>query len=469
MSGVKPPKTRYAKSGEVHVAYQCIGQGPVDFVLAPGFISNLDVYWESPDLATWFQEIALFARLILFDKRGTGLSDRSVGVPTLEDRSDDIRAVMDAVDSRRAVLFGLSEGATMCALFGATHPERTLGLILLGGSAKDAWAPDYPWGQTSEAFERGLARLEADWDRAFESLAEWLAPDRASDPEFQAWVGRLVRYSITPDAEIARRRMNREMDIRSILPGIRVPTLILHATDDRMVSLEEGRYLARSIPTARLVEYPSSDHLFVANAAARTFVTREIRTFVEGLQTTPPSNRVLTTILFADIVGSTEHAVKLGDQEWGSLLGRCLTASGQAIALYQGREVKKLGDGLLATFDGPTRAVRCALEIRDTAKVLGLEMRLGVHTGECVLKDNDIEGIAVHLASRVMAKAAPGEVLTSATVHDLSAGSGVRFVDRGLRALKGVNGRWRLYSAGPPVGRPNPEFDGSRSGRRGAP
>ncbi len=446
---MKPPKTQYAKSGEVHVAYQCLGQGAVDFVLAPGFVSNLDVYWESPDLATWFQEVASFARLILFDKRGTGLSDRGVGVPTLEERADDIRAVMDAVDSKRAVLFGLSEGATMCALFGATYPERTLGLILLGGSARAAWAPDYPWGETPEAFERGLARLEVDWDGAFEGLAAVLAPDRASDPGFQAWVARLVRHSITPDAEIARRRMNREMDVRSILTSIRVPTLVLHATDDRVVSVEEGRYLARSIPAARLVEYPSSDHLFMTNPAARDFVTREIRAFVEGLKTIPTSNRVLTTILFADIVRSTEHAVKLGDREWGSLLGQCLTAAGQAIALYQGREVKTLGDGLLATFDGPTRAVRCASEIRARARALGLDMRLGVHTGECVLKENDIEGIAVHIASRIQAKATPGEILTSSTVRDLSAGSGLRFVDRGLRSMKGVDGRLRVFAVDP--------------------
>ncbi len=447
---VKPPETRYAKSGDVHIAYQAVGNGPVDLVLAPGFVSHLDVYWESSDMAAWFEGITRFARLILFDKRGTGLSDRPAGIPTLEDRMDDIRTVMDATASRRAVVCGLSEGATMSALFAATYPERTLGLILFGGMARGAWAPDYPWGDRPEDFQKWLeARTESAWEWKIDESAAVVAPSRAHDPQFRNWLGRLIRYSVTPASDIALARMNMEMDVRAVLPTICVPTLVLHATDDRMVPIQVGRYLAEQIPGAKLVEFPGTDHWFMVNPGARTFVTNEVRRFVDGLGAAPESNRVLTTVLFADLVGSTERAEALGDRDWGRVLGQYFSTARELIARFRGREIKSTGDGLLAIFDGPTRAVRCACELRDRTRAFGLEMRAGLHTGECVLKDRDIEGIAVHLASRVMGKAGPGEVLVSGTVRDLSAGSDLRFVDRGTRTLKGVEGKWRLFSAQP--------------------
>jgi class 3 adenylate cyclase len=441
------PEVRYAKSGEVHVAYQVVGEGPVDVVFAPGRVSHMEVYWENPELASFFRDVAKFARLIVFDKRGTGMSDRGIGLATLEDRMDDIRAVMDAVGSPRATIFGLSEGGTMAILFAATHPDRTAGLIVFGGYARGAWAPDYPWGTTPEDLERGIDAIEKDWPRAAREWATGLAPSRSDDKRFRDWVGRLTRASSTPGDEIARRRMNLVMDVRAVLPSIRVPTLVLHATDDRMVSVEQGRYVAEHIPGAKLVEYPSPDHLFVETAGARAFVTEEVRKFIQSVHPAPESDRILTTVLFTDIVDSTKRAAAVGDREWGRLLGQHFSLARTEIGRFRGREIKSTGDGLVAIFDGPTRAVRCACTIRDQIHTLGIEIRAGVHTGECVLKEKDIEGIAVHMASRVMNRAGPGQVLVSGTVRDLSAGSDLVFRDEGTHALKGVPGKWRTFEA----------------------
>jgi class 3 adenylate cyclase len=442
---MRVPDVRYAKSGEVHVAYQVIGEGPIDLVFAPGRVSHLEVYWENPDLAAFFTDVATFARLILFDKRGTGLSDRGVGVATLEDRMDDIRAIMDAAGSSKATVFGLSEGATMAILFAATYPEKTAGLIAFGGFAKGAWAPDYPWGRKAAAFAEGIEAIERDWNAATTEWATTLAPSRAGDAGFREWVGRLTRAGVTPGDEIARRKMNRVMDVRSVLPAIRVPTLVIHPSDDKMIAVDEGRYLAEHIPGARLIEYPSPDHLFVANPGSRQFVTREVRSFVQGLHSTPESDRILTTVLFTDIVGSTRRAVELGDQAWGRLLGEHFSLSQAEVARFRGREIKRTGDGILAIFDGPTRAVRCACSIRDKVRSLGLEIRAGLHTGECVLKGIDIEGVAVHTAARVCEAAEGGSVMVSGTVRDLSAGSDVRFGEWKSLPLKGLDGDTRLY------------------------
>ncbi len=444
------PKTFYAKSGNVHVAYQVVGRGPIDLVISPGAPSHLMVYWESPDLRAFLEELSRFARLILFDKRGTGMSDRVAGLATLEDRMDDIRAVMDAAGSQRAWHFGAFEGAAMSILFAATYPERTLGLILCGGYARGRRAPDYPWGDAEEDSQRLTDAVERDFPAWVEDFGRILAPSRANDPDFQSWVSRLLQLSHTPGSVVTHGAMNQLIDVRPILPTVHVPTLVLHAAGDQMALVDEGRYIAERIPGAKFVEIDGVDHFFFVQPNTRAFVTQEVRRFVSGLQHPSEADRVLKTVLFTDIVGSTQRLASLGDREWGRRLNQHFSVAREEVERYRGREVKTLGDGLVATFDGPTRAVRCACAIRDRSRALGLEIRAGLHTGECVLTDKDIEGIAVHFASRVMEKARPGEVLASGTVRDLSAGSDLQFVDRGARTLKGVQGRWRLYSTDDP-------------------
>ena len=444
------PKTFYAKSGQVHVAYQVIGQGPIDLVISPGAPSHLVVYWESPDLRAFLEELTRFARLIVFDKRGTGMSDRVAGPATLEDRMDDIRAVMDAAGSQRAWHFGAFEGAAMSILFAATYPERTLGLILCGGYSRGRRAPDYPWGDTEEDFQRLNDAVEKDFPGWVEDFGRTLAPSRANDPEFKSWVARLLQFSHTPGSVVTHGAMNQLIDVRPILPAVHVPTLVLHATGDQMAFVDEGRYIAERIPGAKFVEIEGVDHFFFVQPKARAFVAEEIRRFVRGLPRPSEADRVLKTVLFTDIVGSTQRLSSLGDREWGRMLNQHFSVAREEIVRFRGHEVKTLGDGLVATFDGPTRAVRCACAIRDRSRALGFEIRAGLHTGECVVTDRDIEGIAVHLASRVMEKARPGEVLASGTVRDLSAGSDLQFVDRGTRSLKGVQGRWRLYATDDP-------------------
>lgn len=443
------PPVHYAKSGSAHIAYQVLGEGPIDLVVAPGAVSHLDVYWENPDLVAFIRDLAEFSRVILFDKRGTGLSDRAVGVPTLEDRIDDIRAVMDEAKSPRAVLFGFSEGSTMCTLFAATHPERTLGLIVLGGYARGPWADDYPWGNTKEDSRKLVESVETNWEGWVDEFTHTLAPSRIADPTFQAWCHRLIRYSSTPGSIIALGAMNQLIDVRSVLSSVRVPTLVLHATDDRFALADEGRYVAAHVPGARFVPFSSPDHFFFVDSSTRRIVTGEIEGFLRGLHASPEPERVLTTVLFTDISRSTEQLSALGDRAWGRLLHQHFSDSRELIAHFRGTEIKTTGDGLMATFDGPTRAVRCAREMRNRGQMLGLQVRAGLHTGECLLKDADVEGIAVHIASRVMDLARPGEVLVSGTVRDLSAGSDLVFVDRGKRTLRGVREKWRIFEAAP--------------------
>jgi class 3 adenylate cyclase len=443
------PEVKYAKSGSVHVAYQTVGSGPTDLVLVRTAISHLEVLWEEPSMARFLRDLAAFSRLILFDKRGTGLSDRHVGVATLEDRMDDIRAVLDAIGSRSAVLLGTQDGAPLTTLFAATYPERTAGLILWGGITRGVWAEDYPWAATREQQEALLREDERDWgsDAHIDRITTQLAPSRLGDADFRRWRKRLTRSGASPAEGEALARMNMEIDVRPILASIHCPTLVMHASGDRTVPIASGRWTAASIPGARFVEIPSSNHLVWVEPEPTAKFVSAVRAFVESLQGATESDRILTTVLFVDIVSSTQRVSEIGDQAWSRLLAGFFDASRTEVSRFRGRVVKSTGDGLLAVFDGPTRAVRCGLALRDRAGPLGLEVRVGLHSGECLLRGGDVLGIAVHIASRVSEQARPGEVLVSGTVRDLSVGSELRFQDRGVHSLRGVDGEWRTYAA----------------------
>jgi len=436
------PKTRYAKSGDVHIAYQVVGDGRLDLVYAPPWIGNMELIWEEPSCARFLKRLASFSRLILFDKRGTGSSDRAVEIPILEQQIDDLISVMDSVGSERAALLGASEGGSLCTLFAATHPERTSALILCGAVATTRWSPETPWALTRETFETWIQTVGREWGGPL--AIELFAPSVAHDQRFRDWWARLLRLAASPATAIALLRMLDDIDVRPVLPTIRVPTLVLHCTGDRAVNVENGRYLGRHIPNAKYVELPGADHFpYVGDTEA---ILAEIEEFLTGARHAPEADRVLATVLFTDIVGSTTHAAGIGDQRWRDLLGSYQALVRRELARFRGREVKTLGDGFLATFDGPARAIRCACAIRDSVRPLGIEIRAGLHTGECELMDDDVGGIAVHIGARVAASAAPGEVLVSSTVKDLVAGSGLRFADRGTHHLRGVPGEWRLFA-----------------------
>ena len=438
------PETRYAKSGEYHIAYQVVGSGPIDLVFIPGFISNVEHGWEYPPLAHFYRRLASFSRLIIFDKRGTGLSDPVPlqQLPTLEERMDDVRAVMDAAGSKRAALVGVSEGGPMSLLFAATYPERTVAMVLIATFARVAWAPDYPLGTQPEPWHALLARMEEGWGKGvlLSSFANSLAGDAAA----RQWWGRFQRQAASPGAAVAVMRMVYELDTRSILPAVRVPTLVLHRSGDRLVPAGLARYLAANIPGAEYVELPGSDHFFFSGDADAYL--DQIEEFLTGERHGGTPDRVLSTILFADIVGSTERAAQLGDSRWHALLDAFYSVARRQLERFRGREVDSAGDGFFAAFDGPARAIRCAEAIRDGVRPLGLEVRSGVHTGECEVMGAKIGGIAVHIGARVAAQAGAGEVLVSSTVKDLVAGSGIAFVDRGAHVLKGVPGEWRLHA-----------------------
>jgi len=432
------PDTLYATSGHVRIAYQVVGDGPFDLVFVPGFISNLDLAWEEPIRAQVFTRLAAISRLVLFDKRGTGLSDRG-GVPTLEERMDDVRAVMDAVGSRQAALFGVSEGGAMSMLFAATYPDRTRALVLYG-----AFAHFRSWVTPEDQIEAALEHLEKNWGTG-ESLAR-LAPSLVSDDAFKRRYARFERLSASPSSAAALIRMNSEIDVRPILPSIRVPTLIVHREGDALVNVEAGRFLAHQIPKAKYVELPGNDHLpWVGNAER---IVDEVEEFLTGSRHTPEPDRVLATVLFTDIVGSTKRAEAIGDRAWHDLLDRHNEIVRREILRHRGREVKTTGDGFLITFDGPARSIRCSLAISEAVEDLGLQVRAGLHTGEVEMTDNDLSGIAVHIASRVAAMAQAGQVLVSSTVRDLVAGSNIRFRDEGSHRLKGLEERVRLFAAG---------------------
>jgi pimeloyl-ACP methyl ester carboxylesterase len=439
---LSPPETRYAKSGDVHIAYQTFGRG-TDLVIVPGWASHIEYAWEEPVYAQFLTRLSSFCRVTWFDKRGTGLSDRDVGMPTLEQRMDDVRVVMDAVGIRRAAIFGISEGGSMSALFAATYPEKVSHLILYGGFARRIWTPEYPWAPTLKEREEWIDSLEKGWGGDVE--IDSLAPSRANEAAFKKWFATYRRLSVSPAAAVALAKMNTFIDIRSVLPTIHVPTLVIHRTGDRDVKVENGRYLAENIPGAKFVELPGEDHLLTAGDPDQ--IVDQIQEFVTGVRQAAHTDRVLSTILFTDIVDSTQKANQLGDSRWKNLLVMHQEVIRKELTNYRGREIKTTGDGFLAIFDGPGRAVHCALEIVSSVKNLGISVRAGVHTGECELVGNDIAGVAVHITARIAAKAKGSEVLVSSTVKDLVSGSNIKFGDRGTHLLRGIQSRWHLYSA----------------------
>src|SRR5919204_2405592 len=404
------PETQYTKSGGINIAYQVAGEGPLDLVYVPGWVSNDEECWEEP---------------------------------TLEERMDDVRAVMDAAGSGRAALFGFSEGGNLSVLFAATYPERTIALVTFGIFAKRVRSPDYPWAPTLEERERDIELTEQEWGREMD--VDVLAPSVLGDPEFKRRLLSYLRRSASPAAAAALLRMNTQIDIRRVLPTIHVPTLVLHRRDDREARVDEGRWIAGQIPGAKFVELSGADHLpWVGD---QDELLDEIEEFLTGVRPIREADRVLATVLFTDIVGSTEQATKLGDRGWRDVLEQHHAAVRRELARWRGREIDTAGDGFLATFDGPARAIRCGFAVADDARRRGLEVRAGVHTGECELLGDKVAGIAVHTGARVAALAGGGEVLVSQTVKDLVAGSGIDFRERGEHELKGVPGRWRVYAA----------------------
>jgi pimeloyl-ACP methyl ester carboxylesterase len=438
------PEVRYAQSGDVHIAYQVLGSGDVDLVYVMGWLTNLETYWDEPSYRRFMQRLAGFTRLILFDKRGMGLSDHTA-VGTLEERMDDVRAVMDAVGSERAVLMGISEGAPLSMVFAASHPERTAGLIFVGGEVKEIREDDWPWGQsTREEYEAHLDKIlsgETPWGKA---TRVWFAPSKEYDPPVVEWVGRLERTAASPAAAVAFMRLGSEIDVRHVAPSIHVPTLVMHTPEDPIVPFEQGRWLAEQIPDARFVELEGRDHVPWFDVADQ--VITETREFLTGFRESAEPEQILATVLFTDIVGSTERARELGDQQWTALLERHHATVRDVLARYRGREIDTAGDGFFAAFDGPARGIRCAQAILDALERIGVQARSGLHTGEVEVVGNNLAGIAVHIGSRVAAVAAAGEVLVSSTVRDLVAGSGIEFQDRGLHELKGLDEPRRLFA-----------------------
>jgi class 3 adenylate cyclase len=448
---VSVPEIHYARSGDVSIAYQAFGEGRLDLVFAPGFVSNIELGWQVPGRGEFLRALGSFSRVIQFDKRGTGMSDPVGDSLTLEARMDDVRAVMDAAGSERAVLLGIDSGGTMSAVFAATYPERTAGLILFGTSARTLWAPDHPWGPTEQEHLRMIDRYERLWgtpELTEEILARYTPSAPTDDETLRIW-STYFRQSASPGTFAAFERMNMSIDIRDVLPAIHVPTVVVHRSGDRVVDVAAASSLAEQIRGARFVELAGSDHSpFPAGATAATELVGTAQTFLADLDPGPPPepNRILATILFTDVVGSSAHAAELGDARWNDLLERHNAAIRSQLARHRGTEVETAGDGFFATFDGPARAIRCAQEIVEAVRGLDLEIRAGLHTGECEQRDGKIGGIAVHIAARVVAEAGPGEVLVSRTVRDLVAGSGLEFEDRGTKELKGVPGSWSLYA-----------------------
>ena len=435
------PETRYAKSGDLNIAYQVVGDAELDLIYVPGWISNVELMWDEPAHAHVLDRLASFSRLILFDKRGTGLSDPVPldRLPTLEERMDDVRAVLDAVECEQAALFGFSEGGLMSVLFAATYPQRITALALYGIFAKRIWSPDYPWAPKPEARAREIEELEQNWSHTMD--LDKLAP--SEDEAFKNRLAQYFRRSASPGAAVALMRMNTQIDVRDVLPSIQAPTLVLHRADDLDANVAEGRWLAEQIPGAKFVELPGDAHTLWAGDTDA--VVDEIEEFLTGARRGPEPDRVLATVLFTDIVGSTRQAMKLGDRRWRELLERHHAVVRKELDRFNGRELDTAGDGFLATFDGPARAIRCAYAIENGVRGLGLEVRAGVHTGECELFADKVAGLAVHTGARIASEAQAREVLVSQTVKDLVAGSGISFEDRGEHELKGV-GALRLYS-----------------------
>lgn len=436
------PETKYTKCDDVTIAYQVYGDRSIDLVLALGWVSNLEYFWEHPDCVRFIERLAKFARVLMFDRRGTGLSDRNVGTPTLEQRSDDIRAVMDACHSDQAAILGTSEGGNMASIFAATYPERTRALILYGAKAKGTWAEDYPWGETREDVEQYLQTMEESWGGPFE-LTE-AAPSVANDENARRWVGTYLRLSASPREAVAASRWLYDIDIREVLPTIQVPTAVIQRIDDRWsMHIDEAKYIANRIPNAKLIELPGNDHIPWWGDQKR--LVAEIEQFLTGSRTVTSSERVLLTVLMTDIVGSTTKATELGDERWKHLLEQHDEIIRRHIRTFDGMEINTRGDGFNIAFTGPTRAIQCAQSIHQDLMALGLGIRAGIHTGECERHGQDLSGVAVHLAARIMDVGDVGETIVSSTVKDLVVGSGLDFSDLGAHTLKGIEGGWILF------------------------
>jgi class 3 adenylate cyclase len=437
------PETRYARSGELHIAYQVAGAGEVDLLYVPSWISQIEHYWDEPSVARWFSSLSSFARLIMFDRRGSGLSDPVLRAPTLEEQIDDVVAVLDAAGSERAAVFAQLEGGAMAALFAATHPERTQALALLEAMPRMSWAPDYDWPMRREDREAYIATMN--WGDG--SRLEALAPKSGRNPRLRQWFAKLERLAASPGTAAMLMRMNADVDVRAVLGSIQAPTLVLHHEQDRYIDIRHSRYLADHIPGARMVLLPGEEA--VSFGEDDEAVLLEIEEFLTGVRHPAEPERILATVMFTDIVDSTSLAADMGDRRWRGLLESLESEMVPILTRHRGRVVKTMGDGLLATFDGPARAIRCAETIRDLARRdYSIEVRSGLHTGEIELIGSDVGGIAVHIGARVGAHARPGEVLVSSTVRDLVVGSGIPFADRGEHELKGVPGGWRLWAVG---------------------
>ena len=433
---------RYAKSGDLHIAYAVEGDGPIDLVWIPPWISQVEYLWSEPSLERVMARLTQFARLITFDRRGSGLSDPFFGAPTLEEQMDDVLAVMDAAGSDSAVICGTLEGGPMAALFAATYPERTESLILYATFARATWAPGYEWAWPAELRDQQMAAAVEHWGEGL--MAASVAPSQADDPAFVEWAGRLERLAASPSTIRRIFKLIGEFDVRDVLPSIRVPTLVMHRTEDSFIKVEHSRYIASKVPGARYVELEGDENMF--SLGDWEALIGELEEFLTGTRHEREPDRMLATVLFTDICESTARDAEMGDRGWRFLLERHDALFRQALARHRGREVKRTGDGFLATFDGPARAIRCAASVTEAMGSLGLQIRAGLHTGELEVMDGDLGGLAVHIASRVMGAAGPNEVLVSGTVKDLVVGSGIDFEDRGERELRGVPGEWRLYA-----------------------
>jgi DNA-binding winged helix-turn-helix (wHTH) protein/pimeloyl-ACP methyl ester carboxylesterase len=437
----RPPETMYARSGDFNIAYQVIGDGPLDLVFVMGWVSHLEYFWREPRFARFLLRLASFSRLILFDKRGTGLSDAVpiTQLPTLEQRMDDVRAVMDAVGSERAALCGVSEGGPMCSLFAATYPEKTVALVMIGTYAKRIRDADYPWAPTAEERQHFFREIQQQWGGPV-GLEE-RAPSLANDQQFREWWATYLRMGASPGAALALTQMNAEIDVRQVLSSIRVPSLVVHRTEDLCLKVEEGRYVAAKIPGAKFVELPGKDHLpFVGDQEA---ILSEVEEFLTGVQHRLEDNRVLATVLFTHLEDRKEDPQH--SAHWHELIERFQAEVHKKIKWFRGREIDMIGDRPLAIFDGPARAIRCAWSIKESAWRLGVQLRAGLHTGECDMVEGKVRGIAAEIGSNVAKRAGAGEVLVSNTVKDLVAGSGITFEPKGMHQFAGLPGDWRLF------------------------
>ena len=439
------PRTLYARSGDIHIAYQVVGEGPIDLVLFGSLVSHVELNWEDPSVARFLRGLASFSRLIVFDKRGVGMSDPAVTnqPPTLEERMEDVRAVMDAAGSDRAVLLGTSEGGALALLFAATYPERTLALALFAAYARVRESEDYPPGVPQQVLESAVEIAETDWGG--DLMLDLVVPSLGNDQRAREWWRRFMMRSTSPGSVRAQLEMNNETDVRHVLRAVQAPALIMHSKNERWIRADHGRYLAEHLPDARYVELDTADHLPFLECG--DLIVEELREFLTGVREPADPDRVLATVLFSDIVSSTKRAAELGDLRWREVLDIHDAAVRRQLERYRGREIKTTGDGFLATFDGPARAIRGGRAICEANRAIGVDVRVGLHTGEIELRDGDVGGVAVHIAQRICALAKPGEVLVSEALPLLVAGSGIAFEERGAHQLKGVPGTWRLFAA----------------------